>query len=214
MRTDACVLVNKDGSATPRRLILTGKSCGFSRMILCGTADLPTSYVGVTVLRGKIIGRVTGKPFLDAVRTAPEGTVVFVQAGDNAFNRTAITTKGVHLLTGIVDLPKGGFDHIVAKMAAQHTTGVVIDLACIVSAKTRRAALARYAEILMLHRKFGFPLVIASGADDIFGIRNVVEMTALCSLFGMTRDEVDTALTALDRVLSPPTPVTIVEAGR
>ncbi|MDU9376822.1 hypothetical protein McpSp1_14550 [Methanocorpusculaceae archaeon Sp1] len=212
MITDACVFANQDQAATVRRLLLTGKSCGLSRMVICGTApDVPDSYAGVEVLRGRVVGKQNGKTFLDTMKKIPKGVVVMVYVGENSFNRTAITTKGVHLLTGIADLPKGGFDHIVAKMAADHTTGVVIDLSRIIDAKGRRTALLRYAEILLLHRKFRFPLVIASGADTIFGIRNVEETLALCSLFGMTRAETYAALNGLDAVLSPPRPVRIVE---
>ncbi len=213
MITDACIFVNQDGSATPRRMLLTAKSCGISRVIVCGNASgLPASYAGVTVLRGKIIGsRQNGRQFLDAVRKSQAGCVVMVSAGENSFNRTAITTKGVHLVTGIADLPKGGFDHIIAKMAADHHTGIVLDLSRIISPKSRRTALSRYAEILFLQRKYHFPLIIASGADTIFGFRNTAEILALCSLFGMTRPEVYAALNSLDAVLSPPQLVTVVE---
>ena len=212
MITDACVFVNQDQTATVRRLLLTGKSCGLSRMVLCGSIpDIPASYAGIEVLRGRVIGKQNGKTFLDTVKKIPKGVIVMVYAEENSFNRTVITTKGVHLLTGIADLPKGGFDHVVAKMAADHTTGIVIDLSRILDPKSRRTALSRYAEILLFQRKFRFPLVIASGADTIFGIRNVDETIALCSLFGMTRAETYTALNCLDAVLSPPRPVSIVE---
>lgn len=215
MITDACIFVNQDGSATPRRMLLTAKSCGISRVVVCGNAsDIPASYAGVTVLRGKVIGRQNGRQFLDAVRKSPAGCVVLVNAGENSFNRTAITTKGVHLLTGITDLPKGGFDHVVAKMAADHNTGVVFDLSRIINPKSRRTALSRYAEVHLLQRKYHFPLVIASGTDTIFGFRNTTEIVALCSLFGMTRSEVYAALNGLDAVLAPPQLVTVVEKER
>jgi len=212
MITDACIFANQDGSATPRRMLLTAKSCGVSRAVVCGNApDIPPSYAGVTVLRGKVIGRQNGRQFFEVVRKCPKECVVMVNVGENSFNRTAITTKGVHLLTGIADLPKGGFDHIVAKMAADHNTGVVFDLSRIINPKSRRTALSRYAEVLLLQRKYHFPLVIASGTDTIFGFRNTTETVALCSLFGMTRPEVYAALNGLDAVLFPPQMVTVVD---
>lgn len=211
MITDACIFANQDGSATPRRMLLTAKSCGISRVVVCGNAsDIPESYAGVTVLRGKVIGRQNGKQFLDAVRKSPANCVIMVNAGENSFNRTAITTKGVHLLTGITDLPKGGFDHIIARMAAAHHTGVVFDLSRIINPKSRKTALLRYAEVLLLQRKYHFPLLVASGTDTIFGLKNPVEIAALCSLFGMTRSEVYAALNGLDAVLMPPQLVTVV----
>ncbi|ABN07510.1 RNase P subunit p30 [Methanocorpusculum labreanum Z] len=211
MITDACVYANDSSNTTLRRFALTAASCGFSRIIACDSSEDISEYAGVSILKGKMIGRVTGKAFLDAVRKTPAGTVVFVQAGENGFNRTAITTKGVHLLTGIADLPKGGFDHITAKMAAQQNTGVVLDLSRIIDPKTRRAALSRYAEILAFHRKYRFPLLLASGASDSLGQRNIQEVTALVALFGMTKEETNAALSSLDGILYPKKTVEIVE---
>ena len=211
MITDVCVCGGSDATTTPRRLALTAASCGFDSIVLCGPETPPVSYAGVTLYPGKLIGKQNGKTFLDSIRKTPKGTIVLVSVADNSFNRTAITTRGVHLLTGICDLPKGGFDHIVAKMAAQQNVGVVLDLAKILDGKTRRTALARYAEILAFHRKFRFPLLIASGARDQFGFRTVQEVTALCALFGMTREEVSISFGSLEGILNPPRQVTIVE---
>ena len=210
MITDACVYANDSSHTTLRRFALTAASCGFSCIIACDPAENISEYAGVSILKGKMIGRLSGKAFLDAVRKTPAGTVVFVQAGENDFNRTAITTKGVHLLTGIVDLPKGGFDHITAKMAAQQNTGVVLDLSRIIDPKTRRTALSRYAEILAFHRKYRFPLLLASGASDCLGQRNITEITALVDLFGMTKEEADAALSSLEGILYPKKTVEIV----
>lgn len=214
MITDACVYANETSRTTLRRFALTAASCGFSRIVACNPAENIAEYAGVTILKGKVISKQTGKAFFDAVKKTPADTVIFVQVGENSFNRTAITTKGVHLLTGIPDLPKGGFDHIVAKMAAQHNTGVVLDLAKILDAKCRRTALSQYADMLAFHRKYQFPLVIASGAVEYPGQKNIQEILALTSLFGMTRAEVFAALNALDGILYPKKTVEIVEAEK
>ena len=211
MITDACVYANDSSHTTLRRFALTAASCGFSRIIVCDSGEDISEYAGVSILKGRLIGKLSGKAFFDAVKKTPAGTVVFVQVGENSFNRTAITTKGVHLLTGIADLPKGGFDHIVSKMAAQQNTGVVLDFSRIIDPKSRRTALSRYAEILAFHRKYHFPLLIASGASECLGQRNITEITALADLFGMTRPEVDSALDSLDSILYPKKTVEIVE---
>ena len=210
MITDACVYANDSSHTTLRRFALTAASCGFSRIIACDSVEDISEYAGVSILKGRLICKLSGKAFFDAVKKTPAGTVVFVQVGENSFNRNAITTKGVHLLTGIADLPKGGFDHIVSKMAAQHNTGVVLDFSRIIDPKSRRTALSRYAEILAFQRKYHFPLLIASGASECLGQRNITEITALADLFGMTRAEVDFALDSLDGILYPKKTVEIV----
>ncbi len=210
MITDACVYANDSSHTTLRRFALTAASCGFSRIIACDPAEDISGYAGVSILKGRSISKLSGKAFFDAVKKTPAGTVVFVQVGENSFNRAAITTKGVHLLTGIADLPKGGFDHIVAKMAAQQNTGVVLDFSRIIDPKTRRTALSRYAETLVFQRKYHFPLLIASGASECLGQRNITEITALADLFGMTGPEVCSALDSLDGILYPKKTVEIV----
>jgi ribonuclease P/MRP protein subunit RPP1 len=208
MITDACIFANQDGTATPRRMVLTAKSCGITRVVVCGdTCDIPESYAGVIILRGKVIDG----QYLDVIRKNPTGSVVMINAGENSFNRAVVSTRGVHLLTGIADLPKGGFDHTVAKMAADHNTGVVLNISRIINQKSRKTAISRYAEILLLQRKYHFQLMIASGTDTIFGFRNPTEIIALCSLFGMTRSEVYAALNGLDAILTPPLLVTVVK---
>ena len=105
----------------------------------------------------------------------------------------------------------GGIDHIVSKMAAQQNTGVVLDFSRIIDPKTRRTALSRYGEILAFQRKYHFPLLIASGASECLGQRNITEIIALADLFGMTEQEVRSALDSLDGILSPKKTVEIVE---
>ncbi|HJJ90027.1 MAG TPA: hypothetical protein O0Y05_03200 [Methanocorpusculum sp.] len=213
MITDAGLFVNQDGTATVRRMLLTAKSCGISRVIVYSNdSNIPTTYAGVTVIRGTIINKKQhDRQFLATIRKSPLNYVIMVSAGENSFNRAAISTKGVHLLTGITDLPKRGFDHILAKMAAEHHTGIVIDLSRIINPKSRKQALSRYAEILFLQRKYHFPLTIASGASTIFGIKNTTEILALCSLFGMTRTESYAALTGMDAILYPQPKVRVVD---
>lgn len=208
MITDTLHYVQEPLNLSLPYIISSVKSSGFSRVVICTDETLPSEFEGVWILQGKIIQQSSGKIFFDSIKKAPKNSVVMVTAGENSFNRTAISTKGVHLLTGISDLPKGGFDHIIAKMATEKNVGVLLDISKIIDGRARRPSLSKYAEILKLQRKFGFPLVIGTGAQDIFGIRNVTEVSALCSLFGMTESEVMTAFSSLDNILSPPKTVT------
>ena len=153
----------------------------------------------------------SAKELQSRVRSAPKHAFVIADARDNSFNRFALTQNGVSFLAGLENLPKGGFDHIAARLAAEKNTGLVIELSAIIDYKTRRSALSSYADCLALQRKYQFPLVIASGAKTPYGIRNLKETEALCSLFGMTRAEVYHALNAADAVLHPKKILEVVE---
>ncbi|MBR4987171.1 MAG: hypothetical protein IKY81_00725 [Methanocorpusculum sp.] len=209
MISDACICVNESSPFSLTDFSDTAFKNGYRRIVVCGAvSDSPLSC---EVISGTRISAKTVKELLAAAKKAPKGNVVIADVGDNSFNRTAITTKGIHLLAGLDALPKAGFEHITAKMAAQHRVGLVIELGKIIDPKTRRSALSHYADILKLQRKYQFPLVIASAASAPAGQKNLQETVALCSLFGMERAEVYAALNAVDGILHPPKTVEVVE---
>ena len=208
MISDACICVNESSSFSLTDFSDTAFKNGYRRIVVC---DAEPRAVSCEVIRGVRITAKTAKELMTSARKAPKGALVIADVGDNSFNRTAITTKGIHLLAGLDTLPKAGFEHITAKMAAQHNVGLVIELGKIIDPKTRRSALSHYADILKLQRKYRFPLVIASSAKSPSGLKNLYETAALCSLFGMERAEVYSALNALDGILHPKQTVEVVE---
>ncbi|MDO5844380.1 MAG: RNase P subunit p30 family protein [Methanocorpusculum sp.] len=210
MITDACVYADEKSSTTLRRFALNAASCKFEKIVAVGAVEDLKEYAGVEIIKGVVINA-AGKAFLDAVRKTPTGSVVMVCAGENSFNRTAITTKGVHLITGVVDAPKGAFDHIVSKMAADKNIGFVVDISKIIDSRSRRRALTRYAEVLAFSRKYKFPLVIASGAGECLYQKRVYEIVELCALFDMTRAEVYKAMSSLDSILNPKKEIEVIE---
>lgn len=91
--------------------------------------------------------------------------------------------------------------------------GVTIDLFPLLYLKglQRQRVLQRYADLLTLHRRYEFPFVIGSFARSILDQRSVREMTLLCALFGMEKEEVIRGLTSLPGVLHQLLPVRVVE---
>ncbi len=209
MITDACICLDAASVFSLSDFSATAYTNGFRRIVVCG-AEIPKD-LPLEVIHAKRISAKTAKELLSAARKAPKGTLVIADAADNSFNRTAITTKGIHMLAGLDALPKAGFEHITAKMAVQHNVGLVIELGKIIDPKTRRSALSHYADILKLQRKYQFPLVIASAAKSPAGLKNLQETLSLCSLFGMERAEVYAALNAVDSILHPKQTVEVVE---
>ena len=209
MITDACICFDASCASSLSDFSAVAYANGFRRLVVCGaevSEGLPTEIVSAKRISAK-----TAKELLAQARKTPKGSLVIADVGDNSFNRTAITTKGIHMLAGLDALPKAGFEHITAKMAAQHNVALVIELGKIIDPKTRRSALSHYADILKLQRKYQFPLVIASAAKTTAGLKNLQETLALCSLFGMERAEVYAALHAVDLLLHPKQTVEVVE---
>ena len=204
MITDVCLSIS-DTSVSASGICAEAKRNGWGKTALTISAPECDDTLYCVRIRAE-----TPKELQNAVRSAPRGAFVIADAKDNSFNRFAITQKGVSFLAGLDRLPKGGFDHITAKLAAEKNVGLVIELSAIIDYRTRRNALSSYADCLKLQRKYKFPLVIASGAKTLSGIRNLYETEALCALFGMTHAEVYQALNAADAVLHPKKSVEVV----
>ncbi|MGA9206115.1 RNase P subunit p30 family protein, partial [Methanoregula sp.] len=97
------------------------------------------------------------------------------------------------------------FDHVVARIAAENITAIDIDLSPLISGRghPRQKAIHRYLDLMVLHRRFEFPLTISSSARSVLGLRAVREVAGLCSLFGMDETDVREALAGVGRATEP-----------
>jgi len=145
-------------------------------------------------------------------RVGSGAEVVLVEGGDLSFNRGVLSIRGIHILRQIHRTPRNAFDHIAARMAAERSVAIDIDLQPLVQGRgsVRQRALQRYADILRLQRHFRFPLTVSSSARSILDLRSPRECAALCSLFGMQESEVRAALSTVGRLLSPRGAVRVV----
>ena len=205
--TDACVYPYPCGDSSVRRMALEAMSLGFDRLVAAGVSS--GGYYGIEVLHGVIIRDIMMKDLISRVRQERNSNaVVSVQAGDNGFNRSVTGVKGVHILRGIQSADKTAFDHITAKMAADNRVAVDIDLSPLISGRgvIRQRAIHRYRDILLLERRFEFPITLSSHARSILEMRAVREISGLCSLLDMDARDVEKAFTGVDRVTSSPNP--------
>ncbi|MDD4483742.1 MAG: RNase P subunit p30 family protein [Methanoregula sp.] len=202
--TDACVVPYPVGDSSVSRLALEARSLGFDSIVALDAQV--QSVCGIDVIPGIYV---SGLPAKDVQNRAKKcrgtGTVVSVQAGDNGFIRTVANTRGVHILRGIYAADKHAFDHVTAKIAADNNTAIDIDLAPVIFGRghQRQKAIHRYLDVMVLERRFEFPLTISTSARSVLGMRAVREMTGLCSLFGMDETGVQAALAGVARVTAP-----------
>ncbi len=209
--TDACVCPYPAGNSSIRRMAQEARELGFDRLVATGVRS--ARYSGLEVLEGCII---SGVPASEAAARAKRyhkaGAVVFVEAGNNGFNRAVLGTKGINVLCGIHAADRHAFDHVAAKIAADNRVAIDISLEPIIRQRgvVRQKALNRYLDILMLARKFGFPLVISTHARSVLEMRSVREISALASLMGLDLTETEQALGALETVTAPDVPVRVI----
>ncbi len=194
--TDAFIHPFPKGDSTLQRMAMTARECGFDTLI--AVSHHPCECHGVRILQGVIVFDGTMKAVTNAIRQKKRA-IIGVAAGDATFNRSVLKTRGVHLITNLHRTQRNAFDQVTAKLAAEKRIAVHLDISQIISCRghSRQKVLARYRELLILQRKFGFSFAIGSGATSILEQRTVREMILLTELFGMTKEETITALGTL-----------------
>lgn len=211
--TDAGIHPYPAGDSTVARMALEAGGLGFDSVVVIGDAAHRSS--GVEVLRGAVIGASSVKEVLKRVRdpAVRRADIVYVDAGDISFNRAIVSIKEVNVVRSIHATRRNAFDHVAARTAAEQGVAVDISMAPIIHLRgtKRQRALQRYADVLSLQRRYGFPLTISSDARSILGQRSVREIRGLCALFGMTGAEVTEALSSIGRIVEPHRPVRVVE---
>lgn len=205
--TDAAVFPYPNGDTSVRRFALEAGALGFDSLVAIDTPS--ATYGDVEVRSGIFFHDLPVKDIISRMKRC-RGTdaVVSVKAGDAGFNRAVIGMKGMQVLRCIHASDKNGFDHVSAKMAADNTVAVDIDLSVITRTRgiARQRAITRYRDILVLEQRFEFPLTLSTYARSVLDLRAVREFTGLCSLLDMDIDLVEKAFAGVATVTTPPTP--------
>ena len=209
--SDACVFVYPAGNTSLRRMALEAKYLGLKRLV-CAGSNISGSYFGVEVLSGLNLRPVDLRDFSRQVKSAKKSDIVMAHAGDAGLNRSLLTSGKLQILRGLECAPKKAFDDVCAKSAYEKDVAIDIDLSAITRKReiSRQKALISFEEILKFQRKYGFSLTISSGAHSYIELLSVCDIENLCGLFGMEKDEVRGALNTIDGILSPYSPVEVI----
>lgn len=209
--TDACVYPRPIGDSSVRRMALEAREVGVDSLV---AVDAPACEIaGVRVFRGIRIRETSAKEVLNRLRRGKKTqAVVSVQAGDNGFNRAILGMRGVHILCGIHGTDKLAFDHVTARMAADNGVAIDLSLSPLIQGRgvVRQQALNRYLDLMVLYRRFEFPLVISTHARSVLEMRSVREISALVSLVGLDVPDVERVLGNVTRILSPEHAVRVI----
>ena len=205
---DGCIHPYPEGDSSLRRMALTARELGFDQVVATGgSGEVPG------VLRGTIVTAASVKEVVSALQGIPHGEgVAMVTAGDLPFNRAVIGLRGVRVLRGLHRSPKGAFNHVAGREAEAKGVAVELDLAPLIEERgvRRQRVIARYRDLLDLHRRYNFSCTLASNARSILGQRSVRDMVLLARLFGMEEDEAMGALSSLDSILTGRSAVQVV----
>lgn len=131
--------------------------------------------------------------------------VLLVHGGDLKINRAALEDPRVDVLAhpyhGRRD---SGFNHVLAKKAAENKVAVEINLGYFLRNRNhrRQKVLAQFRELVKLKSKFNFSLVITSGARSLYDLRSPRDLMALSKCFGMDKVTSFSALSTVPKAIT------------
>ncbi|MCK9152067.1 ribonuclease P protein component 3 [Methanobacterium alcaliphilum] len=126
--------------------------------------------------------------------------LLLVHGGDLKINRAACENVQLDILSRPYYKRRDcGINHVLAKEAAKNNVAVELNISDILKSwlTLRSKLLAHFREIIKLHKKFGFPLIITSGATSFYDIRSPRDLIALAQCFGLNHEE---SISALSKV--------------
>lgn len=209
--TDACVHPYPGGDSSVRRMALEARELGFDSIVAVGAESGTLSGVGI--IGGRILqGTQVREIQAGLKKNAPGSVITMVNAGDYAFNRAVMNLGGIRILKGVQASPKNSFDHILARIAAERNIAVDLDFAPVFLERgyARQKALHRYADLVRLQDRFGFPFTLSSGARSVLEMRSTRQLVALGALFGLDEKGIHLALRGVTGILCREKPVEVV----
>jgi len=114
--------------------------------------------------------------------------LLLVKGGDLRLNRVAIEHKGVDILTHPSFKRKDpGLNHIYAKLAAKNGVGIEINFreVLICNKASRSQVLKNFSKIVMLAKKYKFPLIVSSGALSHFELKHPLVLSSFLMTLGL-----------------------------
>jgi ribonuclease P/MRP protein subunit RPP1 len=183
--------LNSKGVDSPARLLEEAASLGI-RLGLCDGIAYDNALSGVEIKAE------SKRALIKALRTSWKNfDYVVVHGGEAKINRAATRDTRVDILAHpYLGRRDAGVDVVVARQAAQSGVAIEVDLQSIISAKgvARVRQLQKVHRILLLSRKYGFNIVVTSGAKSRYELRGTKEAEAILTSIGFTAKEAKRAL--------------------
>jgi len=136
------------------------------------------------------------------IRNLPKTDILMVQGGDLKINRAACENIKVDILSRpYYKRRDSGINHVLAKEAFKNNVSIEISLNDLLRSKNslRAKIISYFHDIIKLHRKFNFPLLISSGAASFYDLRTPRDLIALFKCLNMNEDEIITSISHLPR---------------
>jgi ribonuclease P/MRP protein subunit RPP1 len=137
-------------------------------------------------------------------KSRKKADIIMVIGGDTRVNRAACEDRNVDILSQPYrNRRDSGMNHVLARKASENDVAIEINLASFLktSSRYRHRVISQFRHIMDLKRKYGFSVILTSGARSTYDQRNPLDIFALSNCFGMTKNESFEALSTIPQYL-------------
>ncbi len=210
---EGCVFPYPVGNFSVNRAISDLIELGFTGAVIIGPKQQVTIPEKFRLYFANYITRPGIREIQKEIQeTTKSGRLCMVKAGESTMNRSILTTPGVHILSGIHLSPKNAFDRVCAHDAADRGIALDIRLRPLWDQRgtARQRTIRLYEEIFLLHKRYGFPLMISSGAETIGDFRSVRSIETLLKEIGMDGNMIQSSWETIPNLIKGTNPVRMV----
>jgi len=129
-----------------------------------------------------------------AVRTfRDKSRCISVLGGDLKINRETCENIKVDILSRpYIKRKDCGLNHVLAKAAYENNVAIELCFNDILTSylSYRSKIISYFKDIINLHRKYEFPIILTSGASSIFQMRNPIDLSYFFNEIGLSEDEI------------------------
>jgi len=122
---------------------------------------------------------------------------ISVLGGDLGINRAVCENRLIDVLSRpYLNKRSCGINQVLAKEAYKNDIAIELTFNDILSSylSYRSKIMAHFSEIIKLHKKFKFPLIITTGSSSIWDIHSPRDISAVFKSLGLSEEEVNTCL--------------------
>ena len=135
-------------------------------------------------------------------KSRKKADIIMVKGGDTRINRAACEDRNVDILSQPYrNRRDSGMNHVLARKAAENDVAVEINLNGFLktNVRYRHRVISQFRHVMDLKRKYGFSVIITSGARSTYDLRNPLDIFALSNCFGMSENESFEALSTIPK---------------
>ena len=130
---------------------------------------------------------------------------ISVLGGNLKVNRTCLENVQIDVLSKpYFKRYDAGINHILAKQAKDNNVAIELQFCDILKSYSshRSKILSNFRDIIKLHNKYDFPLILSSGADSIFDIKTVHDFKSVFKQCGLSDVDIEKSFNVSENIIN------------